>query len=125
MPTLRSLLLCLIIALQALAPLLHAHVGDAPGNGSGLHLAGLTAGTVTYGSVPVTGHREAPAVELSDQFRRPASAVPAPPPESCGKHAQCARRDVLLCVVPPETALPWLQPVFARPSSHAPPVRAA
>lgn len=125
MQTLRSLLLSFFIALQAMAPLLHAHVGDAPGNGNGLHLAGLPSGAMASSGLPAAAQWESPVVDLCDQFRRQALAVPALPPSSHPFDAQAARRDGLLWILSLAPALPERQPVFARPSSHAPPVIAA
>ncbi len=122
MQTFRSLLLCLFIALQAIAPLLHAHMGEAPGNGKGVHLAGLSsvdgsAADAFRSAAP----RETPVVDLCDQFRRNSLDVPAPPAGSMAIALAVPQPAQCLDALAAPTALPKRAAPFIRPFSQAPP----
>ena len=122
MNVIRSFLLCLFIALQGIAPLLHAHIGDAPGNGNGVHLAGLaSASRFAADAFRSATPRETPVIDLCDQSRRNSLDIPAPPADSFASAFTVPLPGLRLGSLRTPAALPKQAPPFTRPLSQAPP----
>ncbi|MBX7201421.1 MAG: hypothetical protein K1X51_18805 [Rhodospirillaceae bacterium] len=98
----RHLLIALLLALQGITPLLHAHVRDQSGNGRGVHMVGLgdvgELATLPWSSLK---NEEAPFVEPGEPYRRdhvrlPDAAGPRHPPHAgdVDTHAHGIPRDL-------------------------------
>lgn len=73
----RQFLIALLLALQGIAPLLHAHVRDQAGNGEGVHMVGLgDIGELATSPWSSARGDEAPFVEPGEAHRR--GHVPVP-----------------------------------------------